>query len=162
MADHERQFGRDKTVYNPWHYLNILSRKPGALRDGAPFKHWQLPSSLLRVQKKLMQQPGGDRGFVNVLCAANVHGMDIADSACRKALSQQTIQSEIILNLIARAEDPPASAPITPPAKLRLKEEPIADCARYDGLRKEVRHATPRTADDLQTTQALWNGYGIR
>lgn len=89
-----------------------------------------------------MQQTGGDRGFVNILCAANIHGMDIAESSCRKALSQQTVQSEIILNLIAREIDPPSPIPITLPLKLQLKEEPVADCARYDGLRREVNHAT--------------------
>jgi hypothetical protein len=142
LADHERQFGRDKTIYNPWHYLDVLSRKPGALRDGAPFKHWQLPSNLLCVQKKLMRQTGGDRSFVNILYAINIHGMDIVESACRKALSQRTVQSEIILNLIAREVAPSAPAPIIPPPRLQLKEEPIADCARYDELRKEVCHAT--------------------
>lgn len=142
VADHERQFGRDKTVYDPWHYLDVLSRKPGALRDGAPFQNWQLPPALLRVQKLLLQQLGGDRGFVNILRAANIHGMDTAETACHKALSQQTVQSEIILNLIAREVDPPAAIQITPPEKLRLREEPVADCARYDVLRKEVDHAT--------------------
>ncbi len=142
LADHERQFGRDKTIYNPWHYLNVLSRKPGALRDGAPFKDWQLPPNLLRAQQKILRQTGGDRSFVNILHAVNIHGMDIVESACQKALSQRTIQGEIILNLIARAVSLPAPALITPPAKLQLREEPIADCARYDELRKEVCHAT--------------------
>ena len=143
IADHERQFGRDKTIYNPWHYLDVLSLKPGALRDGAPFKHWQLPPNLLSVQKRLMRQKGGDRSFVNILYAVNIHGMDIVESACRTALSQRTVQSEIILNLVAREVAPPVPVPITPPPRLQLKEEPIADCARYDGLRKEVCHATP-------------------
>ena len=41
VADHVRHFGRGKTIYNPWHYLEALKRNPGALRDGAPFKDWK-------------------------------------------------------------------------------------------------------------------------
>jgi hypothetical protein len=25
---------------HPWHYVPVLARKPGALRNGAPFKEW--------------------------------------------------------------------------------------------------------------------------
>jgi transposase len=36
VADHPRHFRRDQTIYDPWHYLPVLLRKPGALRNGAP------------------------------------------------------------------------------------------------------------------------------
>ena len=39
-----RRFGRDQTIYDPWHYVPVLARKPGALRNGAPFKDWVLPA----------------------------------------------------------------------------------------------------------------------
>src|SRR4029077_17522785 len=47
-GEHSRRFGRDQTVYDPWHYVPVLTRKPGALRNGAPFKDWVLPGSLGR------------------------------------------------------------------------------------------------------------------
>jgi hypothetical protein len=34
---HARAFGRGGTVYKPWHYVPVLARKRGALRNGAPF-----------------------------------------------------------------------------------------------------------------------------
>ena len=37
-------------VYDPWHYVPVLKRKPGALRNGAPFKDWPLPSALGRLR----------------------------------------------------------------------------------------------------------------
>lgn len=143
VAEHQRRFGRDKTIYDPWHYLGVLRRKPGALRNGTPFKDWRLPRSLRLVQEKLLQHSGGDRSFVDILCAANRYGLDVADSACSKALAQGTSQSEVILNLIAREKEPAAPEKITPPDKLALREEPLADCARYDTLRREVNHAAP-------------------
>jgi hypothetical protein len=36
VAEHSRRFGRGQTAYDPWHYLPILARKPGALRNGDP------------------------------------------------------------------------------------------------------------------------------
>lgn len=143
VGEHIRQFGRDKTIYDPWHYLSILEHKPGALRDGAPFKDWELPSSLQQVQRRLLACAGGDREFVALLCAARTHGLAVVERACRKALVDATVRGEVILNLIARELDPPAVDPVSTPERLCLKEEPVADCARYDALRQEVGHAAP-------------------
>jgi DNA replication protein DnaC len=33
VADHPRCFQRDRIVYDPWHYLPVLVKKPGALRN---------------------------------------------------------------------------------------------------------------------------------
>jgi Mu transposase, C-terminal domain len=41
VGEHWRTFGRGATVYDPWHYVLVLARKPGALRNGAPFKAWR-------------------------------------------------------------------------------------------------------------------------
>lgn len=90
-----------------------------------------------------MRQPGGDRDFVDILYASRMHGLKVAEAACREALAQGIVQSQTILNCIARAVDPPAMALITPPGKLQLTEEPVADCDRYDRLRQEVTHAAP-------------------
>ncbi len=38
VAEHARSFGRGRTIYDPWRYLPVLARKPGALRNGAPFQ----------------------------------------------------------------------------------------------------------------------------
>lgn len=142
VGEHLRQFGRGKTIYNPWHYLGLLERKPGALRDGAPFKEWDLPNGIKQVQRRLLARPGGDREFVEILIAARDYGLEITDEACREALSHGTVRSEVVLNLITRELDAPPIDPVSTPERLRLKEEPLADCARYDCLRGEVHHAT--------------------
>ncbi|MBU1457003.1 MAG: IS21 family transposase [Proteobacteria bacterium] len=142
VGEHIRQFGRGKTIYDPWHYLGILERKPGALRDGAPFKDWDLPSGMQQIQKRLLSRPGGDREFVEILIAARDHGLEITNDACRTALSDKTVRSEVVLNLITRKLDPPPIDPVHTPERLNLSEEPRADCGRYDSLREEVCHAT--------------------
>ena len=142
VGEHIRQFGRGKTIYDPWHYLGILKRKPGALRDGAPFKDWNLPSGMKQIQKRLLSRPGGDREFVEILIAARDHGLEITDDACRTALSDKTVRSEVVLNLITRKLDQPPIDPVHTPERLNLSEEPLADCGRYDRLREKVFHAT--------------------
>lgn len=50
VAAYPRQFGRDKVVSDPWHYLYVLEEKPGVLRNSAPFKERDLPVSLHKVR----------------------------------------------------------------------------------------------------------------
>ena len=67
VADHPRHFRRDQIIYDPWHYLPVLMKKPGALRNGAPFKDWDLPPALAQVRAKLKSHADGDRQFVKGL-----------------------------------------------------------------------------------------------
>jgi len=45
VGEHRRRFSRGETICDPW---PVLARKPGALRNGAPFKDWPFPASLER------------------------------------------------------------------------------------------------------------------
>ena len=67
VGEHPRAFGRGATVYDPWHYFPVLARKPGALRNGAPFKAWVLPAAMERVRRKLAGADDGDRQMVDIL-----------------------------------------------------------------------------------------------
>jgi hypothetical protein len=67
IAVHARRFERDQLICDPWHYLPILERKPGALRNGLPFQQWDLPIALQRVRDRILKQPKEglfDRGFI--------------------------------------------------------------------------------------------------
>jgi transposase len=69
VAEHRRSYGRGATIYDPWHYVPVLARKPGALRNGAPFKDWVLPAALDRIRRKLAGSNDGDRQMVKILAA---------------------------------------------------------------------------------------------
>ena len=86
VADHARCFGRDQTIYDPWHYVPVLARKPGAMRNGAPFKNWALPGALGRVQQKLKGMEDGDRQMVAILTAVLADGLPAVEAACAEAL----------------------------------------------------------------------------
>ena len=132
---HRRHLGRDKVIYDPWHYLAVLERKPGALRNGAPFKQWELPESITAVRTTLESRPTGDRQFVAILSVVSRYGLEEVAGACSKALSDQTISSDVILSILSRKHDEPPPAPVQPPAQLPLlRLIPVVDCYRYDRL----------------------------
>jgi transposase len=135
VAEHPRCFGRGETIYDPWHYVPVLARKPGALRNGAPFKDWVLPGALERVRRKLAGSDDGDRQMVAILAAVLTDGLPAVDAACAEALENGVHSADVILNILARRRDPEPAAAIATPAALRLTHAPIADCARYDQLR---------------------------
>jgi transposase len=136
VGEHRRRFGRDETIYNPWHYVPVLARKPGALRNGAPFKDWPLPTSLERVRRKLKGSEDGDRQMVKVLSAVLIDGLAAVEAACAEALGEGVHSADVVLNILSRRREPGPVPTILTPDALRLRHLPIADCARYDQLRR--------------------------
>jgi transposase len=135
VAEHARHHGRGETIYDPWHYVPVLARKPGALRNGAPFKDWVLPAALERVRRKLTGSDDGDRQMVAILAAVLTDGLPAVEAACAQAMSEGVHSSDVIINILARQRDPGPAATILTPEALRLRHTPLADCARYDQLR---------------------------
>lgn len=134
ISEHKRHFGKEKTIYNPWHYVPLLERKPGALRNGAPFIEWELPVSLQQVREHLMKRKGGDRDYVKVLSAIQTFGLEAVGVACALALESQAISIDYILNVLNRLRptDPPVIFPT--PDTLKLEHEPEANCDRYEAM----------------------------
>jgi hypothetical protein len=135
VAEHARHHGRGETIYDPWHYVPVLARKPGALRNGAPFKDWVLPASLDRVRRKLAGSDDGDRQMVAILATVLTDGLPAVEAACAQAMSEGVHSSDVIINILARQRDPGPAASIVTPDALKLRHAPVADCARYDQLR---------------------------
>ena len=136
VAEHRRSFGRGETIYDPWHYVPVLARKPGALRNGAPFKDWVLPTAIEKVRRKLADADDGDHQMVAILAAALTDGLPAVEAACAQGMAEGVHSADVILNILARRRDPGPVAPILTPEALRLRHAPIADCARYDQLRR--------------------------
>lgn len=146
VGAHRRAFGRGQTVYDPWHYVPVLARKPGALRSepwsrhwseahgDAPFKDWVLPSAIERVRRKLKAAPDGDRQMVEILGAVLTDGLPAVEAACAEALKEGVHSADpqpsssdrwrttaSILNIPCRRRDPGPPATIMTPEALRLR-----------------------------------------
>jgi transposase len=138
VGEHRRSFGRGETIYDPWHYVPVLARKPGALRNGAPFKDWVLPAAMERIRRKLAGADDGNRQMVNILTAVLTDGLPAVEAACAEAITQGVHSADVVLNILARQRNPDPPPTIMTPAALILRHTPIADCARYDNLRRTI------------------------
>jgi len=144
IAEHARHFVRDQLVCDPWHYLLVLEKKPGALRHGAPFVSWDLPVAIKVVRDRILKQDKGDRAFVDCLLMARDlgdTGLDALEVACDLTLQTGVISAAIVLNEMRRLTEAakPKVLDSTPASVPTLTLEPMADCSRYDSLRS-VRH----------------------
>src|SRR5205814_3269619 len=138
VGEHRRHFGRGETIYDPWHYVPVLARKPGALRNGAPFKDWLLPAGLERIRRKLTGTADGDRQMVRILAAVLSDGLAAVEAACQEALRDGVHSADVVLNILARRREPEPAITIITPDALRLRSLPAAVCARYDSLWRSV------------------------
>jgi hypothetical protein len=136
VARHRRSFESHVTVYDWRHYIDLIARKPGALRNGAPFA--AMPEVLQTLQRHLLRNAGGDRVMAQVLAAVPVHGLEAVLVAAELALEAGRPSAEHVLNVLARLKDgTPVLQALGKPA-VAVSEEPRADVQRYDTLR-EVR-----------------------
>lgn len=135
LARHVRCFDRYQTKYDWQHYIHAVQRKPGALRDGAPFA--QMPAPLRALQHHLLRRPGGDRVMAQVLAAVPVHGLEAVQVAVELVLESGVPNGEHVLNVLARLSSP-AVRVVSIMTELTLNEEPQADPNRYDALRAAI------------------------
>ncbi|MFM7332123.1 MAG: IS21 family transposase [Brachymonas sp.] len=141
VASHARIANAGHICYDWQHYIALVQRKPGALRNGAPFA--DMPQPLLRLRQGLMRHEGGDKVMARVLSCVSSHGLEAVLVAVELVIESGVLSSEHVLNVLARLEAPPA--PQTVESSLQLKELPLADTGRYDKLRgqevQEMDHA---------------------
>jgi hypothetical protein len=124
VGEHRRCFGRGEMVYDPWHYVPVLARKPGALRNGAPFKDWILPAALDRVRRRLAGSDDGNRQMVAILAAVLTDGLAAVEAACAQAMAEGVHSSDVIINILTRQRDQGPTAIILTLDALTLRHVP--------------------------------------
>ena len=142
VADHERLSDKGRVRYDWRHYIPLLQRKPGALRNGAPFA--DMPEPLQRLRRALLREPGGDRLMAKVLALVPGAGLDAVLVAVELALESVPpsgrVSEQHVINVLARLNAAPRPANVV--TTLQVLTPPVADTARYDLLRdiQEVDH----------------------
>ena len=141
LCEHGRIIARShhlpgRIVYDWRHYLAVIQRKPGALRNGAPFI--EMPDAFRQLQGHLLKRVGGDREMVEILSLVLQHDEQAVLCAVELALEGGVPTKTHVLNILHRLTDgkAPPVAPIDAPQALRLTQEPRADVGRYDNLRE--------------------------
>ena len=137
VASHDRLVDRGQTCYDWQHYIPLIARKPGALRNGAPFM--DLPKPLHRLRQGLLRYEGGDRVMAQVLAAVPIAGLDAVGAglgplvAVELVIESGVLSAEHVLNVLARLNAGPV--PMGVETSLHLTEAPLANTDRYDSLR---------------------------
>ena len=139
IASHLRQPNSGKIIYDWQHYIPLIERKPGALRNGAPFI--DMPEALQRLRQGLLKRDGGDRVMAKVLACVPKHGIEAVLVAVDLVLESGALNAEHIENVLSRILHPVAQTQ-TVETTLVVEEPPVADTKRYDRLRDtEADHA---------------------
>jgi hypothetical protein len=143
LCEHERVIQRShhlppRTIYDWRYYLAVIQRKPGALRNGAPFA--DLPPAFRQLQDQMLRRPGGDREMVDILALVLHHDEQAVLVAVEMALAEGVATKTHVLNLLHRLIDGKTSGgpEIDTSQALILRREPTADVERYDSLRAQI------------------------
>ena len=131
VASHARVANAGHICYDWQHYIALVQRKPGALRNGAPFA--DMPTPLLRLRQGLLRHDGGDKTMAQVLNCVSSHGLEAVLVAVQLVIESGALSCEHVLNVLARLNAAPT--PESVQSTLQLKEMPVADTGRYDSLR---------------------------
>ena len=132
IGHHIRCFLRYQKIYNPWHYVPALERKPGALRNGAPFKDLMnlLPSVFTIIRNRLEHYKDSDKQFVAILVLVNKHGLEKVTNACNQAI----ITGGSSAKLVEQYLQPIAQIVSQENEFIQLQNPPDEDCSIYSKL----------------------------
>ena len=131
VASHDRLTDRAQIRYDWQHYIPLIERKPGALRNGAPFA--DMPEPLKQLRLGLLRHAGGDKIMAQVLATVPTAGLDAVLVAVELVIESGVLSAEHVENVLARLHAVPLPASVE--TSLQLTEAPIANTDRYDSLR---------------------------
>lgn len=108
VARHERCFKRQQKVLNLEHYLDVLTKKPGAFAGSTALEQWRAqghwPASFDRFWEALKQRrgkQGGTKAMIDVLLLGRQYGYPLLKQAVEKALDLSCFDAEAVRMLLA-------------------------------------------------------------
>ena len=142
VAQHERCFQRQQKILNLEHYLEALTKKPGAFAGSTPLEQWRAqgrwPTSFDHFWEALKQRRGkqpGTRAMIDVLLLGRQYGYPLLKGALEKALDLSCFDVEAV-RLLLTAErsgkrEPGEAVEI---GALRAYDRPQPTTRNYDQL----------------------------
>jgi transposase len=142
VARHERCFNRQQKVLNLEHYLEALTKKPGALAGSTPLEQWRAqgrwPVSFDRFWEGLRQRRGkypGTRAMIEVLLLGRQYGYPRLEEVIGRALDLSCFDVEavrLLLNAERNGKREPQEA--VEVGALRVYDRPQPTTRNYDQL----------------------------
>ena len=137
LARHPREFGRHKFIYNPIHYLKTLERKPGALRNGVPFKDWQLPEVFEQYRNRLKEHySDSDNYYVKILALLKEWNLEEVSAAIEQSLLIGAIGDSYILSILRNKKEPEYIEEFSVRMELKCYKAEQKTLSEYDEILK--------------------------
>lgn len=140
VARHERCFDRFKKVLDLEHYLDALTKKPGALAGSTPLEQWRAqgrwPASYDRFWDGLMRRQGKQEGtgaMIDALLLGRAFGYAELTQAIEKTLEYGCFNVDAV-RLLMPLEAPPRRPEAVEVGVLRRYDRPLPTVANYDQL----------------------------
>jgi hypothetical protein len=142
LARHDRCFSRQKKVLELEHYLDVLSKKPGALAGSSALEQWRAqgkwPASFDRLWEELKKRRGkqdGTRAMIDLLLLGRTHGFDRLREAVEKTVTMGCMDvSAVLLLLSADLNESRGTAERVDIGGLSRYDRPQPSLADYDQL----------------------------
>ncbi len=141
VARHLRCWQRERTLFEPIHYLALLERKPGGFDYARPLENWQLPESfaLLRRRLEAADPRYGTRSYIRVLRLLERFSLPQLTGAVEYALDIDVIDADSIRTIVEhRAERPVVLFSLNGRPHLAHVRVESTDVAAYGALLTEV------------------------
>ena len=141
MARHERCYQRRQQILDLEHYLEPLSRKPGALAGSTALVQWRQQERwkdshdrLWHVLNARHGRQNGTRLMVEVIGLGREHGYERLENMIERALAlgcsdAEAIRYLLLENRLERARPEALQLP-----ELLEYDRPLPDCGDYDRL----------------------------
>ena len=136
IARHTRSYSRKQQMLNPNHYLGVLLRKPGALKNGLPFKNWQLPEVFNTYRRMLDDKyEDADRYFVRILLLLKEWPIKEVVDALNKAMELGVLGDSYLVAILRHDGQPSmAGSTIEIRQELAAYQAKQAPLEQYDEL----------------------------
>jgi transposase len=141
VARHARCWGRERTFFEPIHYLALLERKPGGIDYARPLENWGLPECfpLLRRRLEAADLQHGTRSYIRVLRLLEKFSLAQLAAAIEYALDIDVIDADSIRTIVEhRSEEPVELFPLDGRPHLAHVRVETTDVSSYQALLSEV------------------------
>jgi len=141
IAQHQRSYERAQQILDLEHYLEVLERKPGALRGSKPLAQWRVqgrwPESydqLWELMNEKHGRQGGTRSMVALLRLGREFGYAKLETAVAQAMELGCTDVAAIRHLLMSDELQHAAATTIDIGALAAYERPLPTMAEYNQL----------------------------
>lgn len=109
VATHQRSWDRERTYFEPLHYLALLERKPHGLDYARPLEHWGLPEcfALLRRRLEAADRQHGTRSYIRVLRLLEKFSLTQLTAAVEYALDVDVIDADSLRTIVEHRSEAP-------------------------------------------------------